>query len=51
MGAPKYGNGADWAPRVAQGMNVLEKNAIKGFKEKKASCPQKEVGPVFQTMK
>ena len=41
MGAPKYGNSEDQSPRVAQGMNVLEENAIKGFKEKKGIMPAK----------
>lgn len=31
-GAPKTGDKALWAPRIAQGMNVLYEHAIKGFK-------------------
>ena len=31
-GAPKTGDKAIWAPRIAQGMNVLYEHAIKGFK-------------------
>jgi cytochrome c5 len=31
-GAPKTGDKALWAPRVAQGVNVLYEHAIKGFK-------------------
>jgi cytochrome c5 len=31
LGAPKKGDAAAWAPRVAQGMDVLLKHAINGF--------------------
>lgn len=31
-GAPKTGDKAIWAPRIAQGVNVLYEHAIKGFK-------------------
>ena len=31
-GAPKTGDKALWAPRIAQGANVLYEHAIKGFK-------------------
>jgi cytochrome c5 len=31
-GAPKTGDKAVWAPRIAQGVNVLYEHAIKGFK-------------------
>ena len=31
-GAPKTGDKALWAPRIAQGMNTLYEHAIKGFK-------------------
>ena len=31
-GAPKMGDKALWAPRIAQGINVLYEHAIKGFK-------------------
>jgi len=40
-GAPKIGDKADWAPRIAQGMATLEKHAIKGFKGKKGVMPAK----------
>lgn len=30
-GAPKTGNADDWAPRIAQGMDVLKNHAINGF--------------------
>ncbi|MGE0079789.1 MAG: cytochrome c5 family protein [Thiohalomonadaceae bacterium] len=31
-GAPKMGDQAAWGPRIAQGMDVLKKHAIEGFK-------------------
>jgi len=31
LGAPKKGDAGSWAPRVAQGMDVLLKHAINGF--------------------
>ncbi|AMN48324.1 hypothetical protein ACG33_14715 [Steroidobacter denitrificans] len=30
-GAPKYGDAAVWAPRIAKGMDTLHKHAIEGF--------------------
>ncbi|MEF1308794.1 cytochrome c5 family protein [Vibrio mytili] len=30
-GAPKIGNADDWAPRIAQGKDVLLKHALEGF--------------------
>ena len=30
-GAPKTQNAADWAPRIAKGIDVLNKHAINGF--------------------
>ncbi len=41
MGAPKVGDAADWSARTAQGMETLEKHAIKGFKGKKGFMPPK----------
>ncbi|TFW29888.1 c-type cytochrome [Massilia horti] len=35
-GAPKFGDKAAWAPRIAQGQNVLYEHAIKGFQSKAA---------------
>ncbi len=32
MGAPKVGDKAAWAPRIAQGTDTLNEHAIKGFK-------------------
>jgi len=34
MGAPKLGDKANWAPRIAKGMPLLVSNSIKGFKGK-----------------
>ncbi|MEI6639234.1 MAG: cytochrome c5 family protein [Chlorobium sp.] len=34
MGAPKLGEKAAWAPRIAQGNKVLVNNAVNGFKGK-----------------
>jgi cytochrome c5 len=32
MGAPKFGNKDDWAPRIAQGRKVLVEHADYGYK-------------------
>jgi cytochrome c5 len=40
-GAPKFGDKAVWAPRVAQGNNVLYDHAIKGFQGKNGVMPPK----------
>ena len=39
-GAPKTGDAGDWAPRIAQGRDVLNDHAIKGFNAMpaKGSC-------------
>ena len=34
MNAPKLGDKAAWAPRIKQGIAVLNSNSIKGFKGK-----------------
>ena len=31
MGAPKYGTAAEWAPRIAKGMDTLYTHALTGF--------------------
>lgn len=31
-GAPKFGDRADWQPRIDKGINILLKNAISGIK-------------------
>lgn len=38
-GAPKPGDKADWAPRIAQGMEVLHKHALEGFTGAKGQMP------------
>jgi cytochrome c5 len=40
-GAPKFGDKAAWAPRIAQGNNVLYEHAIKGFQGKTGMMPPK----------
>jgi cytochrome c5 len=40
-GAPKFGDKAAWAPRVAQGKNVLYEHALKGFQGKAGAMPAK----------
>ena len=40
-GAPKFGDKALWAPRVAQGVNVLYDHALKGFQGKGGLMPPK----------
>jgi cytochrome c5 len=40
-GAPKTGDKAAWAPRIAQGMDLLHKHAIEGFQGKAGFMPPK----------
>jgi cytochrome c5 len=40
-GAPKVGDKGAWAPRVAQGANVLYEHAVKGFQGKAGVMPPK----------
>jgi len=40
-GAPKVGDKAAWAPRIAQGMATLEKHALNGFTGKSGTMPAK----------
>jgi cytochrome c5 len=40
-GAPKYGDKAAWAPRIAQGMATLHKHALEGFQGKAGFMPAK----------
>lgn len=40
-GAPKFGDKAVWAPRIAQGAPVLYEHAIKGFQGKTGVMPPK----------
>lgn len=38
--APKLGDKAGWAPRIAKGTGVLEEHAIQGFKDKGVMPPK-----------
>lgn len=38
-GAPMPGNKDEWAPRIAQGMDVLHKHALEGFTGEKGMMP------------
>ena len=40
-GAPKFGDKAAWAPRIAQGMETLHNHAIHGFQGKSGMMPPK----------
>lgn len=40
-GAPKVGDKAAWAPRIAQGLATLDKHAIEGFQGKSGMMPAK----------
>jgi cytochrome c5 len=40
-GAPKVGDKAAWAPRIAQGLGTLDKHAIEGFQGKAGVMPAK----------
>jgi cytochrome c5 len=40
-GAPKFGDKAAWAPRIAQGKNTLYEHAIKGFQSEFGTMPPK----------
>jgi len=40
-GAPKFGDKAAWAPRIAQGVNVLYTHALGGFQGKAGVMPAK----------
>lgn len=41
LGAPKPGDSANWAPRIAQGKATLYEHAIKGFTGKVGTMPPK----------
>ncbi len=45
MGAPKLGDKADWAPRIAQGEAMLVSKSIKGFTGKKGMMMPKGGNP------
>jgi len=40
-GAPKFGDKAAWAPRIAQGADTLHNHALKGFQGKVGMMPPK----------
>jgi len=40
-GAPKLGDKAAWAPRIAQGVNVLYQHALQGYQGKSGVMPPK----------
>ncbi|BAV33150.1 cytochrome C [Sulfuricaulis limicola] len=40
-GAPKLGDKAAWAPRIAQGMDTLHMHSLKGFQGKAGMMPAK----------
>jgi len=40
-GAPKAGDKVAWAPRIAQGMDLLHKHALEGFQGKAGFMPPK----------
>jgi cytochrome c5 len=46
-GAPKVGDKAAWAPRIAQGMPKLEEHALKGFTGKSGMMPAKGGNPAL----
>jgi len=43
-GAPKFGDKAAWAPRIAQGLDTLHSHALKGFAGKTGVMPPKGGG-------
>ena len=40
-GAPKFGDKAAWAPRIAEGLDTLHKHALGGFQGKNGVMPPK----------
>ena len=40
-GAPKFGDKAAWAPRIAQGADTLHKHALEGYQGKAGVMPAK----------
>jgi len=54
-GAPKFGDTAAWAPRIAKGMETLVNHAVNGFNAMPAkggcsSCPDEEIANGVQYM-
>ncbi len=56
MGAPKIGDKADWAPRIAKGMDTLLNHALNGFNNKMpprgtcTTCTDDEIKAAIQYM-
>ncbi len=46
-GAPKFGDAAAWAPRIAKGMDLLHEHSIKGFMGEAGMMPPKGGRPDF----
>jgi len=46
-GAPKPGDKADWAPRIAQGVEVLYKHSIEGFTGARGVMPARGGNPTL----
>lgn len=46
-GAPKPGDKSDWAPRIAQGMDVVYKHAQDGFTGTKGMMPARGSNPAL----
>ena len=46
-GAPKPGDKADWGPRIAQGMDLLNKHALEGFVGAKGQMPARGASPTL----
>ena len=44
-GAPIPGNKDEWAPRIAQGMDVLYQHSLEGFTGQKGMMPAKGGNP------
>ena len=44
-GAPKFGDKADWGPRITQGKPTLYEHALKGFTGTKGVMPPKGANP------
>jgi cytochrome c5 len=54
-GAPKFGDKSDWAPRIADGMDVMLKRAIQGYKAMPpkgtcTSCSDEDIKKTVQYM-
>ena len=55
MGSPKFGVAADWAPRIAKGLETLNTHAIAGFnampaKGTCAACTDAEIKAAVKYM-